>query len=229
MIIDCRPTVYSPHAQNEMVIPYNREGEIHEIGGGFSLNKWNITERGDTVYIRTYPSVSFNFSHNAYVSNGKFGGLGGVELIGCPISWWLPDPDASGLLLWLKPYAGCQYNGSNTTWRASFSPISFSGGFGDGEWGVGGGLYMLTFYQLTFLLHNTLPSKHVLWGGLRNSPGAFGILGGYEHSPSEKFSMRAEYSYLLKPPFSLLLTKEQLESFKGSVHYLTLGFFLRVK
>lgn len=227
LILNCAPIVYSPHAQNEMITPYNRMGEAHEIGGACAFNKWFVNQKGDTLYIRTYPSASFSFFHNAYYGWDKFGGIGGIELIGCPLQWWLSD--LSGFILWLKPYAGFQFAGSNTTCRVNFSPLSLSAGFVETEGDVSVDLNRLTFYQLTFLLHNRHPSNHIYWAGIRDSPGAFGIVGGYEYSVSEHHAIRAEYSYLIKPPFPILLTIEELESIKGSVHYLTVGFFKRVK
>ena len=227
LFLCCTPIVYSPHAQNEMITPYNRMGEIHEIGGAFAFNKWMIHQGIDTVYFRTYPSASLSLYHNIYSGWGKFGGIGGIELISLPVQWWFPD--ASGFLLWFKPYLGFQYNGSVFTCRFNLSPIAVSVGYSRGEWGTGAGLSTLTFYQLTMLLRNQLPSNHRYWGGIRNSPGAFALVSGYEHSFSANNFFRAEYSYLMKPPFSPLLSYDELESIKGSVHYLTFGFFRRMK
>ncbi len=227
VIICCAPIVYSPHAQNEMITPYNLIGERHEISGAFAYNNWTIHRGSDTVYIRTYPSASFSFFHNAYYARGNFGGIGGLELI-CFPSQWLVD-DASGSIFYFKPFVGFQYSGSIITSRLNFSPINFAFGYGNGELGLGGGLAKLTFYQLTILLHNRLPSKHICWGGVRNSPGALGIIGGYEYSFNSKNFIRAEYSFLKPPPFSIFFNKEDLESIVGSVYYLTVGFFRRLK
>lgn len=226
-ILRCAPIVYSPHAQNEMITPYNRMGEIHEIGGAFAFNKWVVHQGGDTVYIKTYPSASLSLFHNAYTGWGRFGGIGGIELIGCPTQW--EDPDISGFFLCLKPYLGFQYNGSFVTGRLNISPFSFVAGYGNGEWGVGCGPTKSTIYQLTILLHNLQSAKHTYWGGVRSSVGAIGFIGGYEYSFDNCWSLRAEYSYLMKPLFPILLTDDEFESIVGSVHYLTIGFFKRVK
>ena len=204
-----------------MVTPYNRIGEIHEIGLTGAFNKWVVSKSPDTAYIQTYPSESFGIFHNAYYAQGKFGGIGGIEFIGLP--------SFSGFVLGIRPYAGMQYDGSIITWRLNFSPIILAVGFGEGELGAGGGLSLLTFYQFTFLLHNPHTSNHMCWAGIRNSPAAIGLVGGYEYSFNDFTTLRTEYSYLIPPPFSPLLSHEELESLVGSVHYITFGIFTRIK
>ena len=231
LILTCKPTVFSPHAQNEMITPYNRTGEVHERGGALAFNKWMVKQSGDTVYNQTYPNASISFFHNAYYGWGNFGGIGGIEIICLPAQWW--GPGTSGFILWAKPYLGLQYDGSIITFRLNLSPLSLVFGYTDGEWDEGGGPSMATgfqsLYQSTILLHNRQPSDHTYWGGIRNSPGALGLVGGYEYSPNKLYFLRAEYSYLVPAPFSLLLSRKELESLVGSVHYLTFGIFTRIK
>lgn len=227
LILNCAPIVFSPHAQNEMVTPYNRMGGAHEIGGALSLNKWMINQDEDTIYIRTYPSTSLSFFQNLYYSQGKFGRFGGFELIFLPTQLWVSE--VSGFMLWLKPYLGFQYNKIPITCRLNFLPIDLGVSYGNGEFDIGWGLNEISFYQLTILLHNNQPSKHIYWGGIRNSPIALGFVAGYEYSLDIHHSLRIEYSYLRPPPFSLLLSESELETFIGSVHYITIGFFKRLK
>jgi hypothetical protein len=226
LIISCAPTVYSPHAQNEMVTPYNRKGEIHELGCASAFNYWLIERNQDTVYIQTYPIGSIGFFHNAYFSTGAFGGIGGVELIGLPTQW--VDPDVSGFILGIKPYVGVQYVGSIMTCRLNISPFSLSVGVGDGEWAAGGSLSRLTLYQLSLLLHNDKPAANIFWAGVRNSPAALGFVAGHEYAFNEFTFLRTEYSILVPPPFSFVLRKRELESIKGTVSYVTIGVFTRI-
>jgi hypothetical protein len=223
--------VYSPHAQNEMITPYNKREERQEIGTAFALNKWMVNQNGDTVYNKTYPSASLGLFHNAYYGWGNFGGIGGTEFVCLPAQWW--GSGVSGFILWAKPYLGFQYDGSIITARLNLSPFSLFFGFIDGEWGEGGGPSTFTIsqslYQSTILLHNRQPSDHTYWAGLRDSPGALGLVVGYEYSPNKLYFFRAEYSYLVPTPFSLLLSDEELESIVGSVHYITFGVFKQVK
>ncbi|MGB7054495.1 MAG: hypothetical protein WBE28_04160 [bacterium] len=223
----CAPVVYSPHAQNEMVAPYNRVGEIHELGIAPALNIWGVSEHEDTIYIKTYPTTSFSLFHNAYYAHGKISGIGGIELISFPTAWHVSGTE--GFVFLFKPYLGFQYNSANLTLRLNFSPISFAVGVSGGEWDAGGDLNKLTFYQLSVLLHNRKPSRNVYWIGVRNSPAALGALFGYEYSFTKKYSIRMESSALTKPPFSLLLSSQELESIRGYVFYITAGVFFRLK
>lgn len=223
----CAPIVYSPHAQNEMTAPYNRIGDVHEIGVAPALNLWSVEKHVDTVYLQTYPTASFSFFHNAYYSQGRLGGIGGIELVAFPTTWLVSGGE--GFVFLFKPYLGLQYNTSYFTLRLNFSPISFAAGVAGGEWAAGGDLNKLTFYQLSVLLHNQRPSKHIYWIGARNSPAALAGLAGYEFSFTKKHMIRMECSVLAKPPFSLLLNSQELESIKGYVFYMTTGVFVQLK
>ena len=227
ILFSCAPTVYSPHAQNEMIAPHNRIGEVHELGIAPALNIWSVSRHEDTVYVQTYPAKSISLYHNAYLAHGEISGIGGIELVTLPSTWLVSG--AEGFVFLFKPYLGLQYNSAYVTLRLNFSPISVAGGIGGGEWGAGGNLSKLTFYQLSMLLHNRRESKHVIWFGARNSPAALGAMAGYEHCFTEKHIMRLECSALGKPPFSLLLNAQELERIKGYVLYITAGFFLRLK
>jgi hypothetical protein len=210
-----------------MVAPYNRSGEIHELGIAPALNIWDVSEHEDTMYIQTYPKTSFSVLHNAYYTKGKTSGIGGIELVSFPTAWHVSGAD--GFVCLFKPYLGLQYNTTIFTLRLNFSPISFAVGLAGGEWDAGGDLNKLTFYQLSALIHNQKPSKHIYWLGVRNSPAAIGALFGYEYSLSDKCMIRAESSALTKPPFSLLLQREELNSIRGYVFYITAGLFLRLR
>ena len=217
----CAPTVYSPHAQNEMIAPYNRIGEVHEIGVAPALNLWGVDEDDDTVYVKTYPTASLSLCHNVYQSKGRIGGMGGIELVSFPATWLVSGAD--GVAFLLQPSLGIQYNTAYFTLRLNFLPLSLATGI------AGSGINKFTFYQLSMLLHNQRPSRHIYWIGVRNSSAALGALAGHEYSLTEKHMIRTECSVLVKPPFSLLLNHQELESIKGYVFYMTTGVFLRVK
>lgn len=223
----CAPVVYSPHAQNEMIAPHTHPGEGHELGATSAVNLWLIEQQQDTIYLRTYPSTSFSFFHNAQYGMGDFGSIGGIELIAFPTAWYVSEGE--GFVFLFKPYLGLQYEGSILTFRLNVSPISFAFGVAGGEWAMGGDLNRLTLYQASLLLHNLQPSKHNYWIGVRNSPAAVGGLCGYQYTFTEKCILRAECSILTKPPFSLTLSKQERDSIKGYVFYLTVGFFFRLK
>jgi hypothetical protein len=208
-----------------MVAPYNRTGDIHEVGIAPALNIWDVTEHQDTTYIRTYPTTSFSFFHNAYYSKGKLSGIGGIELVAFPSSWYVSGGE--GFIAFFKPYLGGQYNGDNITVRLNFTPLGFAVELASGEWD--GGWNRLILYQLTVLLHNRKPSKHIYWIGARNSPTAVGAIFGYEYSFTEKNFIRMECSALTRPPFSLTLGSEELKSIRGYVFYITAGYFIRLK
>jgi hypothetical protein len=227
LLLSCAPTVYSPHAQNEMMSLHNVQEITHDLGGGFAVNKWLIDRGTDTVYVKTYPTSSVSLYHCAYAPFGKFNGIGGVELICLPTQW--VDPDISGFFLWLKPFLGWQYANEFFTGRINLSPFSAVAGYGDGEWGIGGGPTKYTIYQISLLLHNSPLSKRTWFAGLRISSGAAGFVAGGDYFLSEKLHLRAEYSYLRKPPVSPFLSNDDLESIKGSVHYITIGLFGRIK
>ena len=223
----CAPIVYSPHAQNEMIPPQTHPGEGHELGATSAVNLWLIEQQQDTIYLRTYPSTSFSFFHNAQYGMADFGGIGGIELVAFPTAWYVSEGE--GFVFLFKPYLGLQYEGSILTLRFNLSPISFAFGVAGGEWALGGDLNRLTLYQASLLLHNMQPSKHAYWIGTRNSPAAIGGLCGYQYSLSEKNALRAECSILTKPPFSLTLSTQERDSIKGYVFYLTFGFFFRLQ
>jgi|GEM_PF-1192584 len=222
----CAPIAYSPHAQNEMVRPTINTGETQEIGAAFAYNKWMIKEKPDTVYIKTYPNGSISVFHNAYQGKKVWHGVGNIELIAFPMKWG--ERDASDFLLWLNPKAGMQYCGGVITARAMFSPVNLFAGFADGEFFWTGCVSLNSFYQISILLHNYNPSNFIYWLGARNSPRAIGLVAGYEHLFGRSNILRIEYSYLVKPPFSVLLTRKELEAIHGSVHYITAGFFYRI-
>ncbi|UCD04658.1 MAG: hypothetical protein JSV98_05930 [candidate division WOR-3 bacterium] len=226
ILLACAPIVYSPHAQNEMIAPHIRPGEGHELGATSAVNLWFIEEHQDTIYLRTYPTGSFSFFHNAQYGTGNFGTFGGIEVIAFPTAWY--DSEGDGFVSVFKAYLGLQYASSILTCRLNLSPISFAIGIAGGEWEMGGNLNRLTFYQASLLLHNQ-PSKHNYWIGIRNSPAALGGLCGYQYSFNDKCVLRAEGSILAKPPFSLILNEEERNSIKGYVVYITGGFFFRLK
>jgi hypothetical protein len=222
----CAPVVYSPHAQNEMIAPYIRSGEGHEVGATSAVNLWFIEEHQDTIYLRTYPAGTFSFFHNAQYGTGNFGSFGGIEAIAFPTAWY--DSEGEGFVTVFKAYLGVQYASSILTCRLNLSPINFVIGVAGGEWEMGGNLNRLTLYQASLILHNQ-PSKHNYWIGVRNSPAALGGLCGYQYSFNDKNVMRAECSLLAKPPFSLTLDDSERKSIKGYVLYITGGFFFRLK
>ncbi len=199
LFLNCAPIVYSPHAQNELIAPYNRPGEVHGIGGGFSLNHWAHLFDIGANYQRTYPAASFHFLHNVYQGTSNFGGFGTIELGFVPNTW--QTSGASGYFLWLRPYLGIQYDGGLITGRLSMAPLLFFAEY-DHEWNfavyfAGSDLWLplckatdLTAYQLPILLHNRLPSSNIYWGGMRNSPGALGFVGGLEHSFNAQHLLR---------------------------------------
>jgi hypothetical protein len=226
LLSTCAPIVYSPHAQNEMIAPYVRPGEGHELGATSAVNLWLIEEHQDTIYLRTYPTGSFSFFHNAQYGTGNFGSIGGIEMIAFPTAWY--DSEGEGFVVFFKPYLGVQYASSILTCRLNLSPISFAIGVAGGEWEMGGNLNRLTLYQASLILHNQ-PSKHNYWIGIRNSPAALGGLCGYQYSFTDKYILRAECSLLTKPPFSLTLDEGERNSIKGYVLYITAGFFFSLK
>ncbi|MGB3479709.1 MAG: hypothetical protein WBB67_11180 [bacterium] len=227
LLLSCAPTVYSPHSQNEMISVHRPQEVKHDIGGGFALNKWLIDRGGDTVYVKTYPSSSVSLYHCAYTPFGKFNGFGGVEIICLPSQWEYPD--ISGFFLWFKPFLGWQYAGPYFTGRLNLSPLSVIAGYSDGEWGIAGGPTNNTIYQISLLLHNSQLSKHTWFAGVRMSSGAAGFVTGGDYRLTEKLNLRIEYSYLRKPPVSPFLSDKDLESIKGSIHYVTFGLFGRIK
>jgi hypothetical protein len=223
----CTPIVYSPHAQNEMLSPHNPQGQTHEIGAAFALNKWVINRSEDTSYVKTYPTLSVSLFHNAYAPFGKFEGIGGIELICLPTQW--EEPGVSGFFIWLKPFVGCQYATSHFTGRLNLSPLSFIAGYGIGELGIAAYQTRYTLYQISLLIHSYPLSNPTWWGGSRMGSGAAGFVVGGEYSFTTNMFLRTEYSYLKKPPISPFITQDELESIVGSVHYLTFGFFKRLK
>ena len=211
-----------------MVAPYNRIGEIHELGITPAVNIWSVSQHEDTEYVQTYPEKSVSFFHNASYAKGKIAGIGGMELPTF-LATWLED-ESQGLILAFRPYAGFQYANDNITFRLNVAPVFLYVTIG-GDWDYGFLINpsLSTFYQASLLLHNQQPSKHTYWIGIRNSPAALGGTAGYEHRFTEKHIARLECSVLGKPPFSLLLSGQELESIKGYVAYITTGFFLRLK
>ncbi len=224
----CAPTVYSPHAQNEMITPYSRHGGAHEFGAGSAINAWVVAEHQDTLYVRTYPAASVSLYYNAYLRWGRSAWIGGIELLGFAGSTINPSSSGGGFAV--RPYLGFQYSGSVFTSRIQYAPLGISVVHEDGGREIGGiPLHPSALYQLTMLLHNQYPSKNIYWVGARLSAAAVGVVVGYEHSFSERLFLRSEYSTLTRAPFSLVLGKKDLESIRGRVHYLTLGLFIQLK
>ncbi len=226
-MISCAPVVISPHAQNETVVPYNRLGEVQEFGVTAAANVWLHEDEPGTMYFRTYPSASFSLFHNAYYGWGRFSGIGGLEVIWFPSKWLVPD--ASGFIFAFEPYAGFQYDPGNFTLRLSFAPLTLVAGVAGGEWDAGGDLNSFTFYQLTAMVHNTYPSDLNFWLGARSSPAALGPIAGVDYAFGRTAFLRAEGSFLFKPPFSVLLEDEVLDAMEGTVFYTTFGVFWRVR
>jgi len=210
-----------------MIPPQTNPGEGHELGATSAVNLWHIEQQQDTIYFRTYPSASFSFFHNAQYGMSDLGGIGGIELVAFPTSWYISEGE--GFVFLFKPYLGLQYEGSILTFRLNVSPISFAFGVAGGEWDMGGDLNRLTLYQASLLLHNLQPSQHTYWVGVRNSPAAIGGLCGYQYALTKKHFLRAECSLLTKPPFSLTLSTLERDSIKGYVFYITFGFFFKLK
>ncbi len=224
----CAPTVYSPHAQNEMITPYSRDGGVHEFGVGSAINAWVVAEHRDTLFVRTYPAASVSLYYNAYLGWGRLAWIGGAELIGFAGSTINPSSSGGGFAV--RPYLGFQYSGSVFTSRIQYAPLGISVVHEDGGPETGGiPLHPSALYQLTMLLHNQYPSKNIYWGGARLSAAAVGVVVGYEHSFSESIFLRSEYSTLTRAPFSPVLEKKDLESIRGRVHYLTIGLFKQLK
>lgn len=223
----CAPVIISPHAQNETFVPYSRLGEVHEFGLTAAANAWMHEDEPGTVYLRTYPAASFSLFHNAYYGWGKSSAIGGLEVIGFPSTWLVPD--ASGTVFAFKPSVGFQFDPGNITLRLNFAPLTVAAGVAGGEWDAGGELNRFTFYQLTAMFHNTYPSDFNFWLGARNSPAALGPIAGCDYAFSDRTFLRTEASFLFKPPFSLLLEQEVLDVMEGTVFYTTFGVFWRVK
>jgi hypothetical protein len=207
--------------------PHNLQEQTHEIGAAFALNKWVIDRSEDTSYVKTYPTSSVSLFHNVYAPLGKFGGIGGVELICLPTQW--EEPGVSGFFILFKPFMGCQYATSHFTGRLNLSPLGFIAGYGNGEFGIAVVPTKSSLYQISLLIHSSLLSNPTWWTGGRLSPRAVGFVTGSEYSFGTKMFLRAEYSYLKKPPISLNIFQDELEPIAGSVHYITLGFFKRLK
>jgi hypothetical protein len=224
LITNCIKTVYSPHAQNEMIPPYNRIGEVHEIGTAFAYNTWIVEKTGDANYIKTYPNASFSIFHNASYGGRILMGIGGIELVGFPLQW--TEPGIDGFYLFIKPYIGFQFNSSIITSRLNFSPLIGEIAFADSEWAAAGELDRFTALQFSFLLHNPQPSVHTFWLGTRIAPRTIGIVAGYEYAFNEFTFFRSEYTYLSPIFWGILDSNEEV---RGSVHYITTGIFTRLK
>lgn len=226
-IIGCAPIVISPHAQNEMVVPYNHLGEVQEVGVTSAANAWLHEDEAGTVYLRTYPAASFSLFHNAYYGWGKFSGIGGMEIIGFPSTWLVSD--APGAIIAFRPFAGFQYDTDNFTVRLNLAPLTYAVGIGGGEWIAGGDLNEFTFYQLSAMVHNTYPAGFNYWLGARHAPAALGPIAGCEYAFSDKTFFRTEASFLFKPPVAIFLEEDALDRMEGSVFYATFGVFYRVR
>jgi hypothetical protein len=103
------------------------------------------------------------------------------------------------------------------------------GGILDNKPNISANLNQTSFYQFTFLLHNSAKFNPYVWLGVRNSSSAIGPLVGIEVSDKSKTCLRIEYSYLKPAPYSFLLSKDELKDIQGSVHYITFGVFKRIK
>lgn len=221
--VACGPRkIVSPHAQHEMIAPYIMEGASYEFGGAFSLNDWSVRRREEDTHVRTYPAKSFSLFLGMSDGEGSFSGGGGMEFVGAPLN--MTDNALSGFALYFRPYLSFQLGSSIATGRLVISPLVFGMMFGEDEWIDGNELAKFTTYQLTLLLHNPQPARHVVSGGFRFAPRALGILLGYEGAMTDNTFLRAEMSYLTPKLFAELAVDEAV---KGEVYYLTLGMFWR--
>ena len=226
VLLNCATRIISPHAQNEMLAPYNLGAQKHEFGGAFAYNGWVVDRSKDVTYDKTYPTGSFSFYYNTS-TKGKIAWLGGIELISASLEW--TDHNMSNYVVYLRPYLGLQLNGSVITLRLNFSPLIIGGTLGDDEWTTGSELAEFTRYQFTCLLHNPQPAPHILYGGIRFAHRTIGSVLGYEFAFTKNSFLRTEYSYLNPAPFSDLGIDDDNVAVKGSVHYLTVGIFERLK
>lgn len=214
----------SPHAQNEIFNPFTKEDESGEFGAGMAINQWIHKEESNTIYIQTYPQGSLDVLYKAYKKSGRFTGFGGLEGI-FPIAWDISD---GNFLLWIKMHLGGQLEFPYLSFRFNFLP-SFWFWRENGKLKLDEGWSKLDLYQLTLLVHNMRKTNPGGWFGIRNSSSALGFLAGCEYNINSGSCLRFEYSFLRRTPFSLLLTKDDLNSLEGSVHYFTLGVFKRIK
>ncbi|KPK69415.1 hypothetical protein AMJ87_10535 [candidate division WOR_3 bacterium SM23_60] len=223
VIVACGPRkILSPHTQHEMIAPYIMQGTSYEFGGSFTFNDWTVGGREEHTYIRTYPAKSFSLFLNMSDGEGTFSGGGGMEFIGAPLS--MTDNALSGFALYMRPYLSFQLGSSIATGRLAISPLIFGLMLGEDEWIEGNELTKFIFYQLTLLLHNPQPSRHVFSGGFRFAPRSVGILLGFEGAMADNVFLRSEMSYVTPRLFAPSNPDEEV---RGEVYNLTFGMFWR--
>lgn len=220
---------YSPHAQNELINAYTNEKEIpKEFGVGFSLNEWVIRRGADTLYIPIYPQKSVSLFYRMHQKQGVFRSFAGLEDI-IPFQW---DGFLEGMpwtFLWIRPNFGGQFELPYMTMRFNIIMFDIFAGFWDNRPNISANLNRTSFYQFTFLLHNSAKFNPYFWLGIRNSSSAIGPLAGIEIIDKSNTCFRVEYSFLKPAPYSFLLSKDELKDIQGSVHYITFGVFKRIK
>jgi hypothetical protein len=219
---------YSPHAQNELINPYEPEkGKINEFGGGLSYNKWIIRRESDSVlYIPLYPQKSLSLFLRGQQKDEIFRGFAGLEGI-IPFQWggYL---EGMPFMLWVRPNFGGQFEFPYMTMRLNIIPIDIWAGFSDNKPNIDANLNRTSFYQFTCLLHNSKKFNPHFWLGIRNSSSAIGPLAGIEVLDKSKVYFRIEYSLLKPAPYSFLIPKDELKDIQGTVHYITFGVFKRI-
>jgi hypothetical protein len=220
---------FSPHAQNELINPYvPAKDKTNEFGAGFGFNEWTVRRESDSIiYIPLYPQQSLSFYFKGHRKDKIFRGFGGLEGI-IPIQWVGIEVN-SWTTLWLKLNFGGQFEFPYTTIRVNIIPFDIYAGYWDRKFNIESNFNRTSFYQFTLLLHNSQKFNPYFWLGIRNSSSAIGPLAGIEISDKTKLFLRLEYSYLNPTPYSLILNKDELKDIQGSVHYLTLGVFKKLK
>jgi hypothetical protein len=211
----------SPHAQNEIFSPCTNEKYNGEAGAGFAINQWVHGQEPHTEYIPSYPGISASIFYKQFQKQGIFSGFGCLEGI-LPIEW--DDVLEGGFLFWLRMHIGGQFELPFFTFRLGFLP-DFWLSIVEGKFDAGMGMNELDLYQFTGLFHNPPKSNPNLWLGLRNSSSALGLVAGSEYSIEKNECVRIEYSYLRRAPYSFILSRDDLNSIEGSVHYFTFGVF----
>jgi len=220
---------FSPHAQNELINPYvSEKDKTNEYGAGLSINEWVINRVSDSIlYIPLYPQKSLSLYLRGHQKDKVFRGFAGLEGI-VPFQW---NNYLEGLpfMLFVRPNFGGQFELPYLTMRVNIIPIDIYTGYWDDRPQMDAQINGTSFYQFTLLLHNSAKFNPYIWLGVRNSSSAIGPLAGLEVLTKSKTSLRLEYAYLKPAPYSLILSKDELKDIQGSVHYVTLGVFKRLK
>jgi hypothetical protein len=155
-------------------------------------------------------------------------GFAGVEGI-IPLQWDEILDGATFPFLWIRPNFGGQFELPYTTIRFNFMPIDIYTGYWDNKPNIDATENRTSMYQLTLLLHNSKKFNPYIWLGVRNSSSAIGPLFGFEVMDKSNVCFRLEYSFLKPTPYSFIIPKDELKNIQGSVHYLTLGVFKKLK